>query len=242
MNWHAVLGILSATALFIPIVLIIVLRLFKHTSFLALGVYYLLPGIYELGQQNILPLSKNISHYLGITNNLLDAPMMMTFLLFFSYSVRMSKKIKYGIFIFIVFEVVVLILFGMTVKAITVVLAPGILIILCLSFIMFLRQVRVTIMQQRGMGKSLMISSVLFAYTIYGLIYLFYYVLDTPYKTDALLVYYLASFLSSLLLSFGILINIKRIKKLNELKHTRKELASIYGETTTTIVAKTGSL
>jgi len=38
------------------------------------------------------------------------------------------------------------------------------------------------------------------------------------------------SILSSILMAIGILIENKRFKKLDELRHTRKELATIYGE------------
>jgi hypothetical protein len=148
----------------------------------------------------------------------------------------MTKRIRLGIYLFLLFEIIVLVITGLNIKAITTVLGPGILAILPLSFFLFLRQVRLTIMQQKALGKALMISSVLSSYIIYSLIYLFYYVLKTPnVHDDAVLMYYVVSLLSTLLMSSGLVIENKRIKKLKELQNTRKELASIYGKTKTAV-------
>jgi len=67
--------------------------------------------------------------------------------------------------------------------------------------------------------------------TIFRIVYIFYYLLrNQQYQGDAELIYYLISILSSMLMAIGIAIENKRFKKLDELRHTRKELATIYGE------------
>jgi EamA domain-containing membrane protein RarD len=96
-----------------------------------------------------------------------------------------------------------------------------------------LRKARLAITSHKNLGKAFMISSVLLAYCIFSLVYIYYYLLKTPDKNGAEVLYYLVSFLSAILMSIGILIENKRIKKLNELKNTRKELAAIYGEPST---------
>ena len=53
---------------------------------------------------------------------------------------------------------------------------------------------------------------------------------NEQYQVDAEFIYYMVSILSAILMSIGIVIENKRFKKLDELKHTRKELATIYGE------------
>ena len=232
----AILGIISTIISFIPIVLILFFKLFRHRSFFALSIYYLLPGIYNLAQEHLITLPPKFYHYFGLINNLLDAPLMLVFLCFFSYSSLMTKRIRLGIYFFLLFEVIVLVITGLNVKAITTILGPGILAILPFSFFLFLRQVRLTIIQQKALGKALMISSVLSSYIIYLLIYLFYYVLKTPnVHDDVVLMYYVVSLLSTLLMSSGLIIENKRIKKLKELQNTRKELASIYGKTKTAV-------
>ena len=49
---------------------------------------------------------------MGLVNNLLDAPLMMTFLLYFSPS-TMFSRLKFLIIVFVVFEAIILTVFGL---------------------------------------------------------------------------------------------------------------------------------
>jgi hypothetical protein len=229
MTTLTLMGIISTIALFLPISLILLLKLFRQRSFLMLAFYYLLPGVYNLAQEKFIPFPKTTLKYFGIANNLLDAPLMLTFLCLFSYSALMTKRISILIYAFVAYEAIIVAAAGFNTNAITYILGPGILLILALSFILFRRHVKLIITQQKGPGKALMTSSVLLSYTIFGLIYLFYFVLKVPgISNDVFLMYYIVSLLSALLMAAGIWIENKRFQKLNELKYTRKELAAIY--------------
>lgn len=232
MSWHSILGVGSAFSLLIPIILVLALKLFHHRSFLALLMYYLISAVYNLIGQNVLYTSPEFARNLGITNNLTDAPLMLMFMVLFSTNPLMTKRIHIALFVFLAFELVVVSAYGFSVKTVKIILGPGIGLILTLSFIFFLRNVRLAITNYKSLGKAIMISSVLLAYSIFSLIYIYYYVLEIL-KNDTRLVYYIVSLLSALLMAVGIWIENKRIKKLAELKHTRKELATIYGQTKT---------
>lgn len=232
MSWNSTLGILSSIVLFIPIILILIFKLISHRSFLALSIYYLAAGIYNLISQNALNTPAWLSRPLGIVVNLLDAPLMLLFLTFFSTSVIMKKRITLAIYIFFAFEAIVLLFDGFNVSAVRIILGPDIVIIIALSVFFFQRNVRLAITNSKSLGKAVMTSSVLLSYTIFTLVYVFYYLMKNgQYKKDAELVYYLITILSTLLMCAGIAIENKRIKKLDELKNTRKELATIYGKT-----------
>lgn len=232
MSLNSTLGIISAVVLFVPIILILIFRLFNHRSFLALSVYYLVAGIYNLISQNIFHTPLWLARPLGIVVNLLDAPLMLLFLTFFSTSAGMKKRITWGIYIFFAFEAIVLVIFGFTVNAVRIILGPDIAIIIALSFIFFQRNVRLAITNSKSLGKAVMTSSVLLSYTIFTVVYVFYYVISNQqYRSDARLVYYLITILSTVLMCAGVIIENKRIKKLDELKNTRRELATIYGKT-----------
>jgi hypothetical protein len=239
MSFHSVLGIISSIVLFIPFILIIALKLFSYRSFLALSVYYLAAAVYNLITQNVIDAPLWFSRPIGIINNLLDAPLILLFLIFFSTSSQMKKRITTAIFIFLAFEAVILVIFGFSVRTVKIILGPDIAIILVLSFLFFLRNVRLAITNQKSLGKAVMLSSVLLSYSIFSLVYIFFYLVkDKQYKDDARLVYYLVTLLSAVLMSIGIIIENKRIKKLGELKNTRKELATLYGHTKTAALNK----
>jgi hypothetical protein len=149
----------------------------------------------------------------------------------FSTSARMTKRLITGALAFAAFELIVLGFTGFTVDAVRIVLGPDVVIVTGLSFVFFLRNVKLAVMNSKAMGKAIMSCSVLVSYTIFCLVYIFYYLVkNLQYRHDAQLIFYLVSILAAMLMAIGILIENKRIKKLGELKHTRKELAIIYGD------------
>ena len=103
MSLNSTLGVLSSIILFAPVILIIGFKLFTNRSFLALSLYYFVSGVYNLISQNVLNAAATIARPLGIIVNLLDAPLMLLFLIFFGTSVLMKKRITRAIFIFLVF-------------------------------------------------------------------------------------------------------------------------------------------
>jgi hypothetical protein len=231
MNSHSLLGIISSIALFLPVALILVWKLFSNRSFLALAICYFLVGVQNLMRQGVFSVPKPIYQTMSIVDNVLDAPLMLLFLIFFSTSALMTKRIRTCIYTFICFEAIVLAVFGFNVKAVRIILGPDIVLIIAFSFFFFLRYVRLSVSNAKSLGKAVMASSVFISYTIFSIVYVFYYLLNNhKYQGDAELIYYLISILSAILMSIGISIENKRIKKLDELRHTRKELATIYGE------------
>jgi hypothetical protein len=182
-------------------------------------------------RQSVFGIPKPIYQTLSIVDNILDGPLMLLFLIFFSTSALMTKRIMTCICVFIGFEAIVLAVFGFNVKAIKIILGPDIVLIVATSFFFFLRYVRLSVSNAKSLGKAVMASSVFISYTIFSIVYVFYYLLkNQQYQGDAELIYYLISILSAILMSIGISIENKRFKKLDELRHTRKELATIYGE------------
>jgi uncharacterized membrane protein YozB (DUF420 family) len=168
---------------------------------------------------------------MSVADNILDAPLMLMFLIFFSTSALMKKRIRTWIYLFLGFEAIVLAVVGFNVRAVRIILAPDIVVVGTISFIFFLRYVRLSVSNAKSLGKAVMASSVFISYTIFSIVYIFYYLLrNQQYQGDAELIYYLISILSSMLMAIGIAIENKRFKKLDELRHTRKELATIYGE------------
>jgi len=243
MNVNSAIGIISAIALLVPVLLILALRLFNNRSFLALLFYYLIVCVQILMRLNVISTTKSVYQSLGIVDNFLDAPLMLVFLMFFSTSVLMKKRLTTSILLFLCFEAIVICFYGFNVNSVKIILGPDIALIAGLSFMLFLRNVRLTVTNSKALGKAVMMSSLLLSYVLFSLVYIFYYIArNTRYNRDAQLIYYLVTFISALLMSVGIIIESKRIKKLDELKHTRRELAAIYGQTKMHVLNKDGRL
>jgi len=222
------MGIISSAALLCPVIVILALRLGTYRTFPPLLFYYATVLIYNLMTEGYIMAGHSITNYWGLINNLLDTPLMLAFLIYFSTSARFTLRIKVLIAVFALFELIVLAVMGLTTAAITIILGPGVTIVFGLCIYFFIRQTKVAIMHRKATGRALITASLLFAYGCYGLIYLMYYVFKTPYVEDTFLVYFWVTTLSSLLLSTGIVIEAKRIRKLNELKKTRRELSAVY--------------
>ena len=230
MSWNIVLGILATVAMFVPATIIVVTRLYCHKSFVALFIYYIFSLVYNLLlTAHFITLDHELVRKAGVIIHLLDAPLTLSFLLYFSGTALLAKRIKILIAVFVLFELIILVTYNLTREAITLIMGPGILLIVVLSFIFFFQQIRITIIHRKRMGKVLMISSILFTYGSVSLVYFFYYILKTKYVSDTFLIYFLVTIFSSMLMSTGLLIEKKRIRKLAELKITRKELSIVFG-------------
>ncbi|MEO6613033.1 MAG: hypothetical protein ABIT05_07210 [Chitinophagaceae bacterium] len=231
MTWNSVMGLISTFALFLPIFLILALRLGGYKSFPALLIYYISVFVYNLFTEGYIKAPANFIQYWGVGNNLLDAPLMLSFLAYYSTSPAFTRRIKITLLGFLLFEGVVLVIMGWNVKAITIIIGPGLLLVFGLCLSLFIRQTKITILHHKATGKAFIAAALLFAYGCYAIIYLMYYVFKTPHVDDTFLVYFLVVTFSSLLLCAGIIIEKKRVQKLYELKTTRKELSDIYKDT-----------
>jgi hypothetical protein len=234
MTWNSVMGVISSVALFLPIFFILVLRLGNYRTFPALLIYYTIVFSYNLLTEGYVKAGADTIHYWNIFNNLLDAPLMLLFLTYFSTSAVFTKRMHIGIAALVLFELVIISLKGFTTEAITIILGPCLLTVVGFCVFFFIRQTKITIMHSKATGRAIIAAALLFAYGCYTIIYLMYYVFKTPYVADTFLVYFLVATFSSLLLCTGIIIERKRVQKLNEARLTRKELSDIYKEQTAT--------
>lgn len=230
MTWNTTMGLLSSIALFAPIAVIVWLRLTAFKTFPALLIYYIIIFSYNIFTEEYIHIDPQVVYYMGLVNNLLDAPLMMTFLLYFSPSVKFSHRLKFLIIAFLIFEAIILTVFGLNINAITIILGPGLILTTSLCVLVFIRQTKIAIVNLKALGRSMIAAALCFAYGCYGLIYVLFYLNNSPNVEDTFLVYYWASLISATLLSSGVLIEYKRILKLHELKRTRQELSSVYSQ------------
>jgi hypothetical protein len=94
------------------------------------------------------------------------------------------------------------------------------------------RQVKFSIYHGKNHGRVLMLASILFGYACYALIYFFHYIEKTPYIADVFKLYYISSMISAVSMALGLHLMRRRIRELELLKVTRKELAIIFGTQT----------
>jgi hypothetical protein len=240
MTWNSAMGFVSSVALFLPIAFILALKLGRYRSFPALLAYYAIAFINNILGEGYIAAGTDVVKYWGLANNLLHPPLMLFFLTYLCTSVAQAQRMRMLILTFILFEVVVILLRGISKETITITLAPGLAIIFFFCGYFFIRQTKMAITHRKATGKAMIVASQLFAHGCFAIIYLMFYVFETHrvgneinpgYLADIYLVYFFVVTLSSSFMCAGIIIESKRVQKLSELKITRKELLMIYDGT-----------
>jgi hypothetical protein len=244
MNWHNAIGIISTVALFSPVFVILIFRLINYKTFIPLFIYCLMSFIYNLMTEDILPVPRNVERTYGIINNLLDVPVMFSFLIFNSISGVQKVRMKMLLVIFIVFEIVMVFITGLSVLTITVVMGPGLLLVFGYSLLFFAHSVKKSFVYNKYVSKAMIASALCFAYGCFIFIYLMHYVAAIPDVPNIFLIYFVVTIIYCSLLTAGIIRESKRKRKLEELLVTRRELLSFFADEKKPVIPKevTGQL
>lgn len=235
MNSLSVIGLVSSIALVLPLVLIISLRLVSYKTFPAIFFYYLTILAYNIVRSQYFPVNPGVINGWNVLNNFIDAPLVLYFLTYFSTSASLTKKMHWLIAGLLTFQLAVVGVMGFNSDAISIFLGPGILLVIAFSLHFFVRQTKITISHQKAAGKAIISAALLFAYGCYAILYVVYYVLKMPNIQDTFIIYYSVITISSIGMAIGIIAESKRVRKLNELLQTRKELSVIYKNDTTPV-------
>ena len=230
MNWHSAIGILSTVALFSPVFIIIATRLIRYKQYLPLFVYCVLAFGFNLMTEHLVNVPKQVERYYGIINNLTDMPLILSFLAFQIASSLQVKRLKILLAAFIIFEIVLIMLHGLTVKTITLTMGPGLLLVFGYSLYYFVYTVKRSFFHNKFIGKAIVASGLTFAYGCFIILYLMHYVFVLDDIPNLFLIYYFITIIYCGLLTVGLYMESRRKKKLEELLITRKELMRFFSE------------
>ena len=232
MNWQSAIGIISTIALFAPVFIIVATKLIRYKQFFPLFIYCLLAFGFNLMTEHLVNVPKTIERYYGIINNLTDMPLILSFLIFQVASSVQVKRMKIVMAVFILFEIVLIIMYGISVKTITLTMGPGLVIVFGYCLYYFVYTVKRSFIHNKFIGKAVIASSLTFAYGCFIIIYLLHYVLPQPDNIipNLFLIYYFITIIYCGILSVGLIIESKRKKRLEELVQTRKELMRFFSD------------
>ena len=232
MNWQSAIGIISTIALFAPVFIIAATRLIRYKQFFPLFIYCLLAFGFNLMTEHFVNVPKTIERYYGIINNLTDMPLILSFLIFQVASSVQVKRMKIIMAVFILFEIVLIIMYGISIKTITLTMGPGLLIVFGYSLYYFVYTVKRSFIHNKFIGKAVIASSLTFAYGCFIILYLLHYVFPLPLHDvpNLFLIYYFITIIYCGILAVGLLIESRRKKRLEELVQTRKELRKFFSD------------
>jgi hypothetical protein len=222
------MGILSTLALFSPVFVMLAFRFIRYRYYLVLFIYCLSAFAYNLLTQDYITVPRNIERTFGIINNLMDVPLMLTFLMLFSTSARQIKRMKLLLGIFIGYELVVIAFLGLSIKTVTIVMGPGLLLVFGHALYFFMETVKRSFIHDKAISKAMMATAIGFAYGCFLFLYLMHYVFALPGVPEIFILYFMVTIIYCSLLTMGLVRERKRIQKLEELRITRKELVRFF--------------
>jgi hypothetical protein len=228
MNLSSLLERTAAFTLSLPLLLLLLTRLAWYRSFAALFIYYVIGFSYSLFAIGYIQVSNDVIRNYGVISNLVDAPLTLLFLTYFSRTSSFKKKILWVVAGFLVYEAIILFVYGFNIKASTIVTTPGLALTFILSLIFAIHQVKITVIYHKAAGKAIIASALFFGYVGYTYVYSVFYFMHESYQEDARFVFSIITILSTLAISLGIILEKKRVKKLFEIKTTREELKALY--------------
>jgi peptidoglycan/LPS O-acetylase OafA/YrhL len=225
---NSLFGITAIACFTLPIFIILYFRLYKHVSLIALMVYYALI-ILHCFSSNTVPPAPDLQNTWEVLFNYIEIPLMLSALLFFCPAKQKRQKIHFIISFFLAYEVLVAAFHGFSAAASLYVMVPGLLVIVLYSLFLFLRQVRFTVTHGKNWGRVLMLGSLLFSYSCYLFMFYAYFFQQQSNVAGIYSVHFFSSAIAAVLMSAGLYLMRHRIRDLQELKVTRRELQMVFG-------------
>ena len=224
-NWESILGAGSILLLFVTIVLLLINYKEGRLYFLALAFYLAQIVFLNMLSTKIITVSPGSRYYFGIWNNLLDLPLMLMFFQYFAKDDKTRKLLLYITGAYIIFDLVIYLVMGMTIPSLTIIIGPGLLIVTAFSFYFFVEYLKKAIMKRKETGRAFLSGAIVFAYLCFTLIYILFYLMKSNYVSDIYTIYYITFIIFSTCLITGLLLIMasKRPSKA-KIQETKKEI------------------
>ncbi len=233
---YYILAFVGIAALIAPVIFILATRLSIYKTFPILIVFYTPIILYSLIAEGIISVSPEMKNAIGVSLNIMEIPLMLLFITYFSPSQKFTKRLLWVVGIYILFEVGIIISKGITVKAINIILLPGLLITFMMTAFLFSKFLKTAVVHGRRVGKAILTASIMFNTGVYIILYLIIYGLNATDPISLFILYYLGAIITSITLCAGIVHERRHIVKLQEALKVRKELAEVYKNTDRSIV------
>ncbi|RYZ26441.1 MAG: hypothetical protein EOO10_15550 [Chitinophagaceae bacterium] len=221
-------GLTSILCFGLPVFAIVLFKLYRHTSLIALAVYYLLTIVHCLYADKIPPVP-NFVNKLDRAYSYVEIPLMLTSLLFFCHARQRQQIMQKIIMAFMCYELLIAAYFKFSAEGTMYIVAPGLLVVLGYTMFLLLRQLKFTIMHGKNIGRVFMLAAILFSYSAYALVFYTYFIQKQPEINGLYSLYFISSTVASILMAIGLYLMRHRIKELQELKVVRKELQMVFG-------------
>lgn len=193
-------------------------------SFAALAFYLIQIILLNLVAVKILQPGGRTAYYAGVINNLLDAPLMLLFLLYFAKTDKAKRYIKIVLASFIAYELLIWAALGMNNRTLILIIGPGLFIVTAFAFYFFVNLMRSSIFKRKDVGMGFIAGGLVFTYLCFLFIYVIFYIMKSPHIKDIYTIYHISFIIWCLTLIIGLsLITGKKSKSAASTPKRRKE-------------------
>jgi hypothetical protein len=225
--WDAILGAGSIVLMLISIVLLLINFKEGRFYFLALAFYLSQVTFLNLDSTRVFIIPDSVRGNIVFFHSFLELPTLLIFFLYFAKDQMMRKLIFYIIGAYIVFDLVICLVLGLTDTTLTVIIGPGLVLITGFGFYFFVEHLKLAISKRMETGKAFLTGATVFAYLCFTLIYILYYLMQSQYINDIYAIYYSTYIIFAVFLITGLLLimSAKRQKAKSQpiKKENRKE-------------------
>jgi len=201
---YNIISVIAITASFIPIVLVLVKKLWKESAFLLIAFYWVLSGIVNILDKS--GIAKPTMDLVTIIYNMCDIPIVLGLIYFTTKSFRIKRFTMIAAPALLVAQLISFIVKGWNYDAAKYVLAAGLLMVIyavICELSLYMHKLQHT---RHEKAMVFIHVSFLFAYGTFIIIYIFdYYVKVGVSSIDNFIIYYISSLIAIIIASIGYL-------------------------------------
>ena len=192
-------------AYFIPVIIVIVKKLWRDSCFFYLGIYWLVGALIN-SITNIPGMTQSTLDLITIVYNMIDIPFILWIIWYTSSSSSLAKLLKFVIVIYSLVELILVLRFGLNYDSIKYIMGVGVLVVLVTliwEITLYLHRVEHS---NRERSMLFIYAALLFEYGSYMIVYVFDYFIIPADEVDKLLIYYISTLIAVTIACFGFLL------------------------------------
>ena len=200
---YNIISVIAIIASFIPIVLVLVKKLWKESAFLLIAFYWVLSGMVNILDKTSI--SRDSMDLVTIIYNMVDIPIVLGLIYFTTKSFRLKRFTRIAAPGLLVAQLISFMVKGWNYDAAKYVLAAGLLMVIYVvlwELSLYMHKLEHT---RHEKAMVFIHVSFLFAYGTFIIIYIFDYYIKVGTSIDNFIIYYISSLVATIIASIGYL-------------------------------------
>ena len=204
-QFYSIVTVIAIVAYFIPILIVAIKRVHKHKGILLFAIYWMIGGLVNM--VDFIPgLDKPSLEKFSVIYNILDFPMILTFIAISSGSSSLKKFLKVSIPAFLSVEILNAFVNGLKYDSLKYTMGVGLLLVLVAlmwEITCYLKRI-----EHSNLEKAMLFifAALLFEYGSYIVVYVFDFFVISTNDIDNFLIYYISSIIAIAIASIGFLL------------------------------------